>query len=113
MTVAEVVEPVVLTGSKSSAFSVLRVNSPKPHMASEFLWDEFKRMVSGEPTVSGIFNRLGDVKVSTKMIINKTRVRTIGCVSWKEHDRVYATHFILEDEKPRPQSIIDLSKSLR
>lgn len=113
MTVANVVEQPVLTASTVSAFSVLRANSPKSHMASDFLRAEFKRMVSGEPTVSGVFERLGEVKFSTRMTINETLTRTLATVSWKESGRVYATHFILEDENPRPQSIIDLSKSLR
>lgn len=113
MTVVDVAEPDVLTGSTVSAFSVLRANSPKSAMASDFLRSEFKKMVSGEPTASGVFERLGEVKVSTRMTINETRIRTLASVSWKENDRVYATHFILEDENPRPRSIIDLSKSLR
>lgn len=113
MTAVNAAEDNTVSQFVASAFSNLRSNSFSTSMDAEFLRNEFKLMVLGKPTKSGKFQRLGDIKPGTKMVVNNSHTRTLASVSWKEDDRVYAASFLIEDETPTPRSIIDLSNSLR
>lgn len=110
LSTVDTIDDTLLTRPVPSIFRSLRRNSFIETVAGNALRDDFIRMISGEPTVSGAV-RLGEVRHASRMVVNHTQKRTLASVSWQEDGRVYAASFLLED--PLPYSIIDLSNSLR
>lgn len=102
-----------LTLSCPSVFRVLRKGFQARSENEEKVFQDFKRMISGQESLFGLYSGIGSVKLGKKMTINNTVTRTTASVSWQEAGRLYATYFVLEDENPVPSSIIDLSHSLR
>jgi hypothetical protein len=113
LTALPATDTAVASRSRSSAFSGIRKGILNGKEPDPFLRDEFKKLITGDESISKSFVRLGDVKIGSRMTVNQTHVRTLASVSWQEGERIYASYFLLEDEFPLPHSIIDLSDSIK